>query len=139
MNGTLAFVIDFMALVVGFCGSFILIYMALKIVQAIWAGTLDPVHLVSDKGSNAFSLHKLGQAVGMATLVMGFVYVVTHLTGENAIKAETVKELCWLFGAVGTILILPQGWVNFLNAWKSIPIQPAAPKPAAPIPAKITT
>ena len=130
MNGTLAFVIEFMALVVGFCGSFILIYMALKIVKAIWTGKLDPAHLVSDKGSNMFSLHKLGQAVGMATLVMAFVYVVTHLQGEQAITAERINALVYLFAAVGAIMIVPQGFVNFLNAWKGV--TPSPPKPAIP-------
>ena len=124
MNSTLTFTIDLIVLTIGVFGSIVFGYVGLKIVRGIAAGRLNPEHLVSDKGSNLFSLSKIGQAIGMLALTMAFMYVVTHVKLED----ESVGGwIYWLFAAYGTIMILPQAWTNFLNQSKA-PALPGANK-----------
>ena len=112
MNGALNFTIELIVLTIGAFGSVVFAYIGIKIVRAINCGTLKPEHLVSDKGSNLFSLSKVGQGVGMIALTLGFIYIVTHTTYED----DTVGNwIYWLFAAYGAIMITPQAWTNFLN------------------------
>lgn len=115
MNGTLQFTIDLIVLTIGTFGSCILGYVGLKIMFAIADGRLDPVHLVSDKGANFFSISKVGQAIGMLALTIAFVYIITHTDYK---VADIGNWIYWLFAAYGTIMILPQAWTNFLNQSK---------------------
>ena len=112
MNGALSFAIDLMVLTCGLFGSIVLGYIGLKIVRAIANGTLKAEHLVADKGSNFFSLSKVGQGVGMFALTIGFVYIITHTSYEDDSVGAWIY---WLFAAYGTIMIMPQAWTNFLN------------------------
>ena len=112
MNGALQFTIDLIVLTIGVFGSLIFGYIALRIVRAIGDERLKPEHLVSDKGSNLFSMSKLGQGVGMIALSLGFIYIVTHTSFEDDSVGGWIY---WLFAAYGTIMILPQAWTNFLN------------------------
>lgn len=128
MNGALTFTIDLIVLTVGVVGSFVFLYIGLKIVRAIYEGRLVAEHLVADKGTNFFSLSKIGQGIGMGALTLGFIYVVTHVDLSSASVAGWIY---WLFAAYGTIMILPQGWTNFLN--KNNPPALGAPKLAAPV------
>ena len=112
MNGALAFTIDLIVLTIGVFGSVVVGYVGLRIVRAIANGTLKPEHLVSDKGSNCFSLSKVGQALGMLALTMGFIYIVTHVKFEDDSVGGWIY---WLFACYGSIMILPQAWSNFLN------------------------
>lgn len=119
MNGALKFAIDLIVLTLGVFGSVMLAYIGARIVRAISRGDLRPEHLVADKGSNCFSLSKVGQAIGMAALSLAFIYVITHVDFED----DTVGGwIYWLFAAYGTIMILPQAWTNFLNQNKPPPI-----------------
>jgi len=106
------FTIEVLTMTIGVCGAVIGAYMALKIVRAIAQGRLDPAHLVADKGSNLFSLHKVSQIVGTVALTIAFIYVVTHVKFEDDSVGGWIY---WLFAAYGTITILPQAWTNFLN------------------------
>ena len=124
MNSTLALAIDVLVLTVGLFGSVIVAYVCWKIVRAIASGELNPAHLVSDKGSNLFSLHKCSQIVGTLALTLAFIYIVTHVSFED----ESVGGwIYWLFAAYGTITILPQAWSNFLNRNNPPPVA-AVPK-----------
>lgn len=119
MNGALSFTIDLLVLTLGVFGSVVFGYIGLKIVRAIHDGRLRAEHLVTDKGSNLFALSKVGQAVGMAALSLGFIYVVTHVKFEDDSVGGWVY---WLFAAYGTIMILPQAWTNFLNQNKPLQV-----------------
>lgn len=115
MNGALQFAINMLVIVIGVFGSLIMGYTALRIVRDIKTGVLEPRHLVSDKGTNAFSLHKVGQLIGMLALTLAFIFTITHVRFED----ESVGGwIYWLFAAYGTIMVLPQAWVNFLNRGK---------------------
>lgn len=124
-NGALTFTIELIVLTIGVFGSMVFGYIVVKILRAIGDGRLKPEHLVSDKGSNFFSLSKVGQSVGMIALTLGFIYIVTHTSFED----DTVGSwIYWLFAAYGTIMILPQAWTNFLNQNKP-PSLPGGTKP----------
>lgn len=116
MNGALKFTIDLIVLTLGVFGSVVFGYIGIRILRAIGDGRLRPEHLVSDKGSNLFSLSKVGQAVGMVALTLGFIFIVTHTKFEDDSVGSWIY---WLFAAYGTIMILPQAWTNFLNQNKS--------------------
>lgn len=115
MNGSLKFTIDLILLTLGVFGSLVFAYVGLKIVRAISEGRLRPEHLVSDKGSNIFSLSKVGQSIGMIALTVAFIFVVTQV---NLSDDSIGSWIYWLFAAYGTIMILPQAWTNFLNSNK---------------------
>ena len=126
MNGALDFAINIMMLSVGVVGAVVASYVGYKILRAIKDGQLIAHHLVADKGTNAFSLHKTGQIVGMVALTVAFIYIVKHAKLEDANVGEWMH---WLFGVYGSIMILPQAWVNFLNKDKPAPPAPNGTKP----------
>ena len=126
MNGALQFAVDLMILTVGVFGAFVCAYIGLRIVRAIYEGRLSPEHLVSDKGSNAFSLHKVSQIIGIGTMTVGFMYIVTKVKLEDDTIAGWIYHL---FIAYGTITVLPQAWSNFLNRNKPPVVAGAKPTP----------